>query len=217
LTPLTWHRNDQGANVYGCVKQLYLLKQANRHIKVLLSIGGWTYSPNFHAVVVDHKKREKFAESSLKLLEDMGLDGLDVDYEYPQSPQEASGYVELLRCMREALDRHAQRKGERQPYELTIAAVRRACHSSCSPQLSQPCGPDHYSKLQIAQMDRHLTFWNLMSYDCARDACSEVYQLTGHTQMLAAGTRSQGTKRISMARPIASPRTAPCGTTPRRA
>jgi len=49
--------------------QIYELKKANRHLKVLLSIGGWMYSPHFHPVVVNAELRRKLVESSLKILE----------------------------------------------------------------------------------------------------------------------------------------------------
>ncbi|KXN90603.1 Endochitinase 1 [Leucoagaricus sp. SymC.cos] len=142
--------NDPGTNLYGNLKAIYKIKKEHRHLKVLLSIGGWTYSPSFHPVVVNPALRSKFVASSVQILEDYGFDGLDIDYEYPSNDNEARGYVELLRELRAALDKHAREKNADYRFLLTIAA---------------PCGPDNYKKLHIADMDQVLDFWNLMAYD----------------------------------------------------
>lgn len=139
--------DDSGRNLYGNFKQIYLLKKQNRHLKLILSIGGWTYSPNFHAMIVNPSMRSVFVQSSIQLLQDYALDGLDIDYEYPQNAEQAWGYVELLRELRSALD-SLQPHGN--PYELTIAA---------------PCGASTYEKLYVKEMDQYLSFWNLMTYD----------------------------------------------------
>lgn len=113
--------NDIGKNLYGNLKQIYLLKKANRHLKLLLSIGGWTYSPSFHPVVVNPALRRQFVASAITLLEDYGFDGLDVDYEYPRNKEEAWGYVELLRELRGGLDRHQEKTQVDFKYILTVS------------------------------------------------------------------------------------------------
>lgn len=67
--------NDQGKNLYGNFKAIYNLKKQSRHLKVMLSIGGWTYSSSFPPIATHPGRRAKFVQSTIELLEDYGLDG----------------------------------------------------------------------------------------------------------------------------------------------
>ncbi|EUC67668.1 glycoside hydrolase family 18 and carbohydrate-binding module family 5 protein [Rhizoctonia solani AG-3 Rhs1AP] len=147
----TW--DETGNNLYGNFKQLYALKLKHRSIKVLLSIGGWTYSQAGHFdFVTSASARATFVNSSIALMEDNGLDGIDIDYEYPDTPALASGFVSLLSEMRAGLDAHAKKKGESNPYQLSAAV---------------PAGAANYQSLRAAEMNQYLTMWNLMAYDYA--------------------------------------------------
>ena len=105
------------------MKAIYKLKKQNRHLKTLLSIGGWTYSPRFHPIVLSPAARATFVASAIRLLEDYGLDGLDVDYEYPHDAEHARGYVELLKELRQGLDAHARSKGANYRFLLTVSSI----------------------------------------------------------------------------------------------
>lgn len=147
--------NDQGTdNLYGNLKQLYLLKQKNRNLKILLSIGGWTYAheqKHFDAPAATAEGRKKFADSCVTLIKNLGFDGIDIDWEYPQNPEQGQQLFLLLQEIRNAMDQYAQlleqKTGERPHFALTIAA---------------PAGESNYKNMPMGQLAQVLDFINLM-------------------------------------------------------
>lgn len=130
----------------GHLGEFIKLKQKRRNLKVLMSIGGWTYSQAGHFdFVVDATARSKFVSDSIKFIEDYGLDGIDIDYEALTDAQ-SKGYVALLKELREALDKHAADKADKVPYLLTSAVG---------------FSPAPY----VAEAAKYMDLWNIMDYD----------------------------------------------------
>ncbi|MBQ3607243.1 MAG: tyrosine-protein phosphatase [Bacteroidales bacterium] len=60
------------------------LKKTNPDLKVLLSVGGWG-AGNFSEMAADENHRRNFCKNCLDAVKKHGLDGIDIDWEYPTS------------------------------------------------------------------------------------------------------------------------------------
>ncbi|KAH9026976.1 glycoside hydrolase family 18 protein [Lactarius hengduanensis] len=151
--------SEPGVNLYGCLKQVCLLLRPrgligpSRNLKVLLSIGGWTYSQSGHfSFVTNPSLRATFVSSAIQLIKDYGFDGIDIDFEYPSSTAQGQGFADLLTELRTAMNALANSNGDTVPYQLTAAVA---------------AGAANYASLVVPQMNSALTYWNLMAYDYA--------------------------------------------------
>ncbi|MFD1631200.1 glycoside hydrolase family 18 protein [Pseudopedobacter beijingensis] len=68
------------------LKEIVSLKKINPKLKVLLSIGGWG-SGNFSEMAANPTLRLSFARDCASKVKEFGLDGIDIDWEYPTSKE----------------------------------------------------------------------------------------------------------------------------------
>jgi chitinase len=136
---VTWPRP-----LLGNFQQLRALKQLHPQLKVLISLGGWTWSKYFSDAALTKQSRERFVSSCIDLFikgnipnPDWGgmggpgaaagvFDGIDIDWEWPGSegnagniirPQDKQNYTKLLGEFRKQL--HAYGKTTHKEYLLT--------------------------------------------------------------------------------------------------
>lgn len=130
------------------LKDIVKLKEKNKDLEVQLSVGGWG-SGNFSEMAADEAKRKAFAEDCRRVVEEYGLDGIDIDWEYPGSdaagisfsPADKGNYTLLMRDLREALGKDKL---------LTLAS---------------PCVVSFYEFKPIMP---YVDFVNIMAYDLNR-------------------------------------------------
>jgi GH18 family chitinase len=152
-------RQDSEADVFhGNFNQLLELKQKYPDLKVLISIGGWSWSGNFSKAAQDDASRQRLAASciDLYLKQYKGVfDGLDIDWEYPVSgglnpgqPEDKKNFALLLEELRRQLDELGQK--DNRHYLLTIAA---------------PIGPGNIRNIEPEAIASAVDWINLMGYD----------------------------------------------------
>jgi GH18 family chitinase len=144
------------------------LKAKNPALKILVSVGGWTWSGGFSDVALTRESRKRFIDSAIAFLRRHSLDGLDIDWEYPAQsgygnvnrPEDRENCTALLAEARAALDGAGAQDGKR--YLLTMATQ----------------AADVW--LVHTEMDKaqaYLDFVNLMAYDQFEATSSPI---TGH-------------------------------------
>lgn len=133
------------------------IREQNPHLKMMVSVGGWSWSKNFSNMARTEISRRTFANSAVDFLRAYKLDGLDVDWEYPveggdpensYDPTDKENFVLLMKTVREALDAAGSEDGKY--YLLTIASWQ---------------ADKFVVNADLANSSKYLDFINIMTYD----------------------------------------------------
>jgi chitinase len=94
------------------IQKMVAMKQQNKDLKVLLSLGGWGGCAPCSEVFSTAQGRKEFVQSVQSLTTYFGSDGIDLDWEYPTisgypghrfAPEDKQHFTELVRELRTVL------------------------------------------------------------------------------------------------------------------
>jgi chitinase len=88
-------------------------------VQVLLSLGGWGEDDVFAAIVCDFPAEDRYVDAVLSIVKTHDYDGVDLDWEYPDTNAEVAGFERLAKRLRAGLDKIAAERGK--PMLLTMA------------------------------------------------------------------------------------------------
>ncbi|GAA4470570.1 glycoside hydrolase family 18 protein [Nibrella saemangeumensis] len=137
-------------------RKLNQLKVRNPDLKILISIGGWTWSENFSDAVLTDTSRAAFAASAVDIVRQYQLDGIDIDWEYPGMkgednvfrPEDKANFTLMFKALREQLTELGRQTGK--TYLVTTAL---------------PGFEGIFTHTNMAEAQQYLDFINVMSYD----------------------------------------------------
>ena len=131
------------------LKQLVDLKAEKPSLKVIAAIGGWG-NDGFSDAALTPASRYDFAKQANQIVKDYGLDGIDIDWEYPGSS--AAGIK--------------SRPSDRENFTLLLTALRDVLGDDMWLSVAGT-GDKAYinSSVQIDKIAPIIDYFNLMSYD----------------------------------------------------
>ncbi|KAJ4389594.1 Chitinase 4 [Gnomoniopsis smithogilvyi] len=135
----------------GLVGEFWKAKQARRSLKTLVAFGGWGGRENWAPTMKDPQKRANFVASATKLMLDWGMDGIDIDWEYPDTVESSRDALSLLQELRVALNESSKTANG---YHFLLS-------------FASPADRKKYQYFDFMEMDKALDFWSIMTYDYA--------------------------------------------------
>ena len=132
------------------------MRRTHPHLRILISVGGWTWSNNFSDAALTAESRRRFTESTVAFVRRHDVDGVDIDWEYPglrgngnvHRPEDKENFTALMTELRQALDAEGRARSRR--YLLTFAAG---------------AFPDFIATTEMDKVQAVVDFVNLMTYD----------------------------------------------------
>ncbi len=138
-------------------RNLNLLKKQNPALKILISIGGWTWSDKFSDAVLTDTSRQRFVESAVAIVKNFELDGIDIDWEYPglkglkgniYRPEDKDDYTLLFKELRKQLDELQKVTGKTYLVTTAVGAFKTFVEHT-----------------DMGNAQQYLDYINLMTYD----------------------------------------------------
>ncbi|KAL9050647.1 MAG: hypothetical protein Q9162_006506 [Coniocarpon cinnabarinum] len=86
-----------------CLQTCMRLREEQKFLKIVLSFGTADDSQTLRKVAADAGRRQRLVDSARYLVDQHGLDGIDVAWENIQQMTDANNFILLLACLREVL------------------------------------------------------------------------------------------------------------------
>src|SRR4051812_3507026 len=91
-------------------------------VRVILSLGGWGWDKQFATMVSKPEAEERYIRSVLAIVDTFDYDGIDLDWEYPDTTEEVVGFERLAKRFRQELDKLGQKKNRHMVQTMAAAA-----------------------------------------------------------------------------------------------
>ena len=81
-----------------------IVRDGHAHdVKVSISVGGWGWDAQFEELAADPASRSAFVRNLKAFVDEYGLDGVDMDWEYPDQGQSSQNFLALIKELRSAM------------------------------------------------------------------------------------------------------------------